>query len=687
MVWFSLMFAAACWAAEFPGEHWNPALPPAQSGWSATNLAAAHQYAQSIGSAALFVVHQGRVVDDWGETSKRYNVHSIRKSFLSALVGLGVEAGKINLSQTLAELNIDDNEPKLTPVEKKATVGDLLKARSGIYHAALYETESMKARRPLRGSHAPGAFWYYNNWDFNALGTLYEHAMGASIFAAFQRSLAAPLQMEDFRLEDTEYVRGDDSIHPAYPFRMTARDMARFGLLFARNGEWRGQQVLPAKWVAESTRTWSAAASSNNVPRTGYGYLWWTDYEGQHFDNVVLPAGAYSARGAGGHFILVVPTLDLVIVHRVDTDKKNGPKVEAGQFGKLVSLLLQAMPDPPANNPGPTPETLNQLVPKLMAKYHVPGVAIARIEDHRVAWEAYFGVRKADAPGRVDARTVFEAASMSKPPTAYAALKLVEQGKLALDRPLDEYLGKPYLPDDPRGGRITARMVLSHCSGLPNWRPGGWEKGRPPSLSFDPGARYQYSGEGFLYLQRALEQITHTPLDAYLKRTLLDPLRMTNSSYVWLDAYAAQAATGHDSKGDVRPRSPYRRPNAAYSLYCTAADYAKFLLEMMAADRSAAHSLSTQSLAAMLTPATKAEGREVVARRGAAGGEAVYFGLGWAMHKTASGDRIHHSGANGVSFRSHCEFDRRTGKGIVIMTNSGGGQKLWQEIIALAGDL
>ena len=113
-----------------------------------------------------------------GDVATKSNLHSIRKSLLSALIGIAVDERKIDLGATMESLGIDDNEPGLTPTEKTATVGDLLKARSGIYHAALYETPGMARRRPARGSHAPGTFWHYNNWDFNALGTIYERATG-----------------------------------------------------------------------------------------------------------------------------------------------------------------------------------------------------------------------------------------------------------------------------------------------------------------------------------------------------------------------------------------------------------------------------------------------------------------------------------------------------------------------------
>ncbi|HSL21982.1 MAG TPA: serine hydrolase [Vicinamibacterales bacterium] len=320
----------------YPGASWERVTDPAKAGWAPDRLKLARDYAQTIPTAAVMIVAGGRVIDEWGETATRYNVHSIRKSFLSAMYGVHVADGCIDLSKTMGQLGIDDNEPSLTAVEKQATVHDLLKARSGVYHPALYETPGMKAARPARGSHPPGTFWYYNNWDFNVLGTLFERFTKTNVFHEFKASIADPIGMRDYRIEDGQYVTGADSVWPAYPFRMTARDMARFGLLFLRGGRWNGRQVVPESWVKDSVTSYSEAGSSG-----GYGYLWWVAAGGRHVPGASLPGGSYSARGAGGHYILVVPSYDLVIVHRVNTDIR-GNSVTADQFGRLVQLILDA---------------------------------------------------------------------------------------------------------------------------------------------------------------------------------------------------------------------------------------------------------------------------------------------------------------------------------------------------------
>ena len=179
----------------FPGQTWEmPGASPPE-GWSAEHLQIAENRVETTRPTGVFVVQDGRVVAAWGEVARTVNVRSIRKSVLSALLGIGVAESRIDLNRTLGELRIDDNEPRLTVAEKEATIRQLLMSRSGIYHGAIYDGYGL-APRPDRGSHAPGAFWYYNEWDFNALGTIYTRLTGESIFEAFDRRIARPTGME-----------------------------------------------------------------------------------------------------------------------------------------------------------------------------------------------------------------------------------------------------------------------------------------------------------------------------------------------------------------------------------------------------------------------------------------------------------------------------------------------------------
>ncbi len=312
---------------------WNT---PQDGGWSADRLDAARAYAADIGSAAVMLVSGGRVVSAWGEVTTRYNTHSIRKSLLSALIGIHEAEGRIDLEATLAALGIDDREG-LTERERRATVHELLAARSGVYHPSGYETDSMIAAKPARHTAGPGTHWCYNNWDFNALGTIFRQCTGADIHQDFATRIGLPCGLEDFRPEtDGQMIALDASIHPAYPFRMTARDLARIGELYLRQGRAQGRQIVPADWVATSVLPYSDAGLSG-----AYGYMWWVERAGILFPNVILPAGSYAAKGAGGHVVLVIPALDAVIVHRVNTDIK-GNAVSKGRIGRLFAMMLRA---------------------------------------------------------------------------------------------------------------------------------------------------------------------------------------------------------------------------------------------------------------------------------------------------------------------------------------------------------
>lgn len=323
----------------WPSASWAMIDDLAAAGWSLERLNGAFRYASTLATDAVMIVQSGREVASWGDITRRFKCHSIRKSFLSALIGYYVEDGTIDLSLTLDTLGIDDVEG-LSPVEKQATIYDLLTARSGIYHPAGYETPWMRSIKPGRYTQPPGTMWCYSNWDFNALGTIFTQLTGRDIHEAFRDIIARPLGMEDFRHDEERkdgcLVSDACSRHPAYPFEMSTRDLARFGLMFLRDGRWGPQQVIPADWVAASVLPYSDAGA-----RGAYGYMWWLARAGTGFPGVVQPEGSFSAQGTGGHFLVVIPSLDLVIAHRVDTGLPNRA-VDRFQFGKLLHLILSA---------------------------------------------------------------------------------------------------------------------------------------------------------------------------------------------------------------------------------------------------------------------------------------------------------------------------------------------------------
>lgn len=327
---------------------WRQYQTPELAGFNRAALDQARLFAEQLGSTAVMVVYRGAVVAAWGDVSRPLPCASMRKSMLSALYGIAVERGLIDLEATIGQLGIDDDQP-LTPVEKQARVLDLISARSGIYIPAAKETASAKRNRPARGSHAPGTFWYYNNWDFNVSGVIYERLTGKTIGEALEREIAGPIGMEDFRAGDVQpQYEPSNSRWPAFDIRMSARDCARFGQLFLQNGGWGDHTIVPADWVERSTSPVSAVADGE-----GYGYMWWCyatrGTESFERSRPFWRQTMYSASGYGGHLILVIPAAEMVIVHRGDNDYDR--IIDGREIWRLAELIWSARTGEPVERP------------------------------------------------------------------------------------------------------------------------------------------------------------------------------------------------------------------------------------------------------------------------------------------------------------------------------------------------
>jgi hypothetical protein len=310
---------------------------PEEAGWSSAELQDAHQFAIQSECQAVMALYDGKVFFSRGNIHKNYEVHSIRETFLSALYGIHFGRGHINLNATLEDLHIDDITPGLTISEKQARVEHLLISRSGVYHEAADEDQIMIDERPARGSHASGSFFYYNNWDFNALGTIFEQETGEEIFEAFEKKIADIVGMADFSIDNCFYqYEWDKSMHPAYHFKMSARDMAKFGALYQKNGRWKGLQIIPSDWIDESTMAYSTMENTNGL---GYGYMWKIIPEDSEIGQIIGYPGYYHT-GAGGHVLVIIPDLNLVIVERYDTQQDWDVPGSAGF--ELTMLILDA---------------------------------------------------------------------------------------------------------------------------------------------------------------------------------------------------------------------------------------------------------------------------------------------------------------------------------------------------------
>ena len=171
------------------------------------------------------------------------------------------------------------------------------------------------------------------------MGSIFQQLTGRTVFQALDQELARPLGFEDFLPgKDTASVFERASDHPAYVMRLSARDLARVGLLMARNGRWNETQIVSEKWVRESTTSYS-----DTSPGVGYGYLWWVGQNGWHFQQR-FPGAVFSARGNYGQFVLIDPMRDFVVVHRVDMDKFLAHPVSTDKFNRLLAAVLLSAP-------------------------------------------------------------------------------------------------------------------------------------------------------------------------------------------------------------------------------------------------------------------------------------------------------------------------------------------------------
>ena len=358
---------------------------------------------------------------------------------------------------------------------------------------------------------------------------------------------------------------------------------------------------------------------------------------------------------------------------------------------------------PVASGPRWQPSTdLLRNLPRLLELASVPGLAMAVVDRGQV-WTRGFGEAVEETHQAVSDQTEFEAASLGKPVFAYAVLRLVDAQVLDLDRPLFDYLPTPEA-NNSRMKRVTPRQVLSHTTGLPNWR----QQSGPLEPASDPGKTFSYSGEAYFYLQRVVEAVTTKPFERVMREQVLDPLGMKDTSYVWLPAFESRMAAGYDGQENrldvqaaigrrtlaiaeqwgtpltdwryddaaravplINPQWPplplYMVPNAATSMLTTVSDYAKFLARLVAPAGTPGLDLS---------PA----GRRAMATRQVRLNSALWWGLGWGIQRDEYGDVLWHWGANN-SFRNFVIADQANNRAVVVFTNSENGPRIYERVI------
>ncbi|MFC1627880.1 serine hydrolase domain-containing protein [Gemmatimonadota bacterium] len=335
-----LIVPAASQGQVFPGEEWELIADPATAGYDAARLAELPAYLETLDTTALMVVVGGKVLFSWGNLDTLTYLASCRKSILAMLYGRFVEDGTIDLSLTLRDLYIDDNGG-LLDIEKEATIEHLITARSGVYHPASNSGDNL-ADAPPRGSQQPGEYFLYNNWDFNSAGFCFELTTGRDIYDMLGFMLARPLGFQDWN-RDIHRKSGNmrSSRYLAYHMTLSTRDMARIGLCMLNEGRWESLQIIPREWarriVSVVTPYNEMNPGSMRGGEFGYGYMWWV------FDGPDTPPayqGGYTARGAYGQYITVLPALDMVIVHKTAPGRNVG--TNWGQYKRILNHLIDA---------------------------------------------------------------------------------------------------------------------------------------------------------------------------------------------------------------------------------------------------------------------------------------------------------------------------------------------------------
>ncbi len=312
----------------------------------------------------------------------------------------------------------------------------------------------------------------------------------------------------------------------------------------------------------------------------------------------------------------------------------------------------------------------------LLKKENVPGMQLVYTKGGTTS-TYNLGLRKSGTTQAVAANSTFQAASLGKVVLAYTALRLHDRGLLDLDKPLLSYGPYPRLQQEPRAAKITARLVLAHASGLPGWAENPLKPTWKTSalyLKHAPDSCWNYSGEGYVFLQKTLERITGKSFEALAREEVFRPLQMKNSSFVWRDQFAATACFGHDEKGRPTEIKKFAEPYGAFSLLTNATDYHRFLQALLAGQGlkpATARLLRMPANAAnrCSTPASPAD-------------PAIAWACGVGLARTSHGPALWHWGNNDDFQGFFMAFPDKK-ESIFFLTNSANGLKMTDEVLRL----
>jgi CubicO group peptidase (beta-lactamase class C family) len=329
---------------------------------------------------------------------------------------------------------------------------------------------------------------------------------------------------------------------------------------------------------------------------------------------------------------------------------------------------------------------IDATVSRLMKAAEVTGVDIAVLNDGKVAYMKSYGLRDTEKNLPLTPDSVMTAASFSKSTFAYMVMQLVEEKVIDLDKPVYQYLPKPLpeyakyqdLAGDPRYKKITARMLLSHTTGFPNWRY--VNEDRKLNINFEPGSRFAYSGEGIDLLQMIVETVTGKPLEDLMRDRVFQPLGMTRTSMVWQKEFESDYANGYDEYG--RSLGPERRPHAdaAGSMQTTLRDFTKVVLAVRNSK-----GLQKQTRELMLSPQIQIFSKhEFPTMENETTDEnksiRLSYGLGWGLYWAPYGRAFFKEGHD-EGWRNYTVCFDKLGTGMVILTNSSNGEGIFKDLL------
>ncbi len=495
---------------------------------------------------------------------------------------------------------------------------------------------------------------------------------GTKIFEEFAKEIAGPIGMQDFSVDNCQYYYEDEkSMHPAYAFRMSARDMARFGLLYQRNGVWNGEQIIPKDWIAESTTSYSVMDEASGL---GYGYLW----------NVAPPDSVieqsirspfYYHTGIGVHVLLVVPELKLVLVHRVNTD---GDWVDPGEaLGELIAMIISARLEFVAE--AEAAQRFQEQIERTRKDLDIPGMSVAVLQGQDVVLARGFGYADLENEIAATENTPYHIASLTKPFAAAMIMQLVEAGQLDLDDEMADMLKDvPFLfPGATLPGYASLCDVIME---LGQDESGPYAEYRflfqdyrcdsePLTIRHHlthtsqgtPGAAFRYNGFLFGLLTQVLEQVTSQPFDELLVERIIKPLEMADTAPNASEERGREVLDGRakpyrmDGSGNPELSEYPEGVGAGAGIVSTVLDLARFDAAM---DQNLI--VSEASKETMFTPTLSN------------GGQALPYGLGWFVQEHEGVKLVWHSGHQPESYSALILKMPEKGLTMILLANSAG---------------